>query len=44
MFLYARTLQVTEEDKARIASCTSIEQLRVWVVKAATVTTAAELF
>lgn len=45
MFLYARTLQVTDEDRARIAACTSIDQLRTWVVNAAFVSSAAaELF
>lgn len=44
MFLYARGLQVTEEEKARIAACTNIDQLRTWVVRAAIVTTTAELF
>ena len=44
MVLYARGLQLADEDKARITSCADIDQLRTWVVRAANATTIADVF
>lgn len=42
--LEARGLDVSEDDRARIASCTDLRQLKTWVKRAATVEKAGELF
>ncbi len=43
-FLDARGIEVPAAARERITSCTDVEQLRVWVRRAATVTRAEELF
>lgn len=44
LVLQARGLEVTAEDRARIASCTDLAQLTTWVTRAATVQGTGELF
>lgn len=44
LVLDARGLEVTAEDRARIAGCTDLAQLKMWVTRAATVQTTSELF
>jgi hypothetical protein len=44
VFLEARGLEVSAEDRARITSCTDLAQLTTWVTRAATVQATSELF
>lgn len=43
-FLDARGIVVPEDERTRITACTDLDQLDVWVRRAATVTTSRELF
>lgn len=43
-FLRARGIEVTEDTRERITSCTDIDRLDTWVRRAATVSSAEELF
>jgi len=43
-FLETRGIKVPEADRARITTCQDIDQLTVWVRRAATVTSVDELF
>jgi arylsulfatase A-like enzyme len=40
----ARQLALSDEQEQRVMACTDIEQLAVWLVRAATAATAAEVF
>jgi hypothetical protein len=43
-FLAARGLPVSDEARARISSCTDLEQLESWIRQAATVERVEDLF
>ena len=42
--LEARGIALTAEQRERVTGCADVEQLREWLVRAATATTAAEVF
>lgn len=42
--LDARGIFLTEQQREHVAACTDIDQIREWTVRAATATTAAEVF
>ncbi|MGI8333983.1 hypothetical protein ACRYCC_28870 [Actinomadura scrupuli] len=44
LFLAARGIEVSDEARDRITSCTDLDQLDRWVQSAATIDTAEELF
>ena len=44
LVLEARGLDITQEDRARITSCTDPAQLEAWVTRAVTVETTGDLF
>jgi len=44
LFLQARGIALSAGQRSRIESCTDIEQLRIWVTRAATVSDAGQLF
>lgn len=43
-FLAARGIEVTEDQRTRILACTDLEVLDAWIVRAATITDAEQLF
>jgi hypothetical protein len=44
LVLEARGLEITAQDRARIADCTDLAQLKTWVTRAATVPSTSDLF
>jgi len=42
--LVARSIEVTDEVRERILSCTDVDQLDIWINRALTATTADDLF
>lgn len=44
VFLDARGIEVSDEVRERVTSCTDLDQLTTWVRRAATVTRAEDLF
>lgn len=44
LVLEARGLEITAQERARIAECTDLAQLKAWVTRAATVPSTSDLF
>ena len=42
--LGARGIEVTDDVRERVSGCTDLGQLRIWILRAATATTADDLF